>query len=253
MREPSTARVNSWSSLIGWYRRFSEQKNARWIFRGVPNDTWPLRTTLERTLGEFGVNMHEAPRYEKCLLRQFRRQMQKYEIAISGEEDDLACLALMQHHGAPTRLLDWTYSFFVAAYFATERGEDGGKRRRSAIWAIYAELLRQQYYTLLRKVAGPRSVERLKEDQYIRKRSTYKFAIDRDPPVRLVYHGNPFALNERLIIQQGCFLAVGDVSRSFHDNLDALLTSSNYKRHYVKLSITGNTERRKQILAISKG
>jgi len=37
----------------------------------------------------------------------------------------------MQHHGAPTRLLDFTYSFYIAAYFALEESE-----KDCAIWAL---------------------------------------------------------------------------------------------------------------------
>jgi len=37
----------------------------------------------------------------------------------------------MQHHGAPTRLLDFSYSIYVAAYSAMESA-DGD----SALWAV---------------------------------------------------------------------------------------------------------------------
>lgn len=37
----------------------------------------------------------------------------------------------MHHHGAPTRLLDFTYSIYVATYFAAENAE-----RDAAVWAI---------------------------------------------------------------------------------------------------------------------
>lgn len=39
----------------------------------------------------------------------------------------------MQHHGAPTRLLDWTASPYVAAYFATQ--QDGSKCD-GAVWCF---------------------------------------------------------------------------------------------------------------------
>jgi hypothetical protein len=49
-------------------------------------------------------------------------------------KDTLYCLAMMQHHGAPTRLMDWTYSPFVAAKFAA--GEGTGD---AAIWCLNAK------------------------------------------------------------------------------------------------------------------
>jgi hypothetical protein len=39
----------------------------------------------------------------------------------------------MQHHGAPTRLLDFTYSIYVAAYFALESADAD-----AAVWAVNA-------------------------------------------------------------------------------------------------------------------
>ena len=41
-------------------------------------------------------------------------------------------VSTMQHHGAPTRLLDFTYSVYVAAYFALENADSDG----CAVWAV---------------------------------------------------------------------------------------------------------------------
>ena len=53
------------------------------------------------------------------------------DLPVDGETDEW--LALMRHHGAPTRLLDFTYSPYVAAYFAFE---DAEPRDSVAIWAV---------------------------------------------------------------------------------------------------------------------
>jgi hypothetical protein len=68
-------------------------------------------------MASFGIDLGKAPRIESGLLRRFKRQAHHYISNPPEENDPLEWLALMQHYGAPTRLLDWTYSFFVALYF----------------------------------------------------------------------------------------------------------------------------------------
>ena len=107
----SALQHNTWNSEL---RRF----RSPYIFRGQ-GTTAPLTTSLQRLSG--------TPRdIERHLIRAFR----KYALATVPPQRQLwSWLALGQHHGLPTRLLDWTYSPLVALHFATsdERhdGEDG--------------------------------------------------------------------------------------------------------------------------------
>ena len=107
----SALQHNTWNSEL---RRF----RSPYIFRGQGTAA-PLTTSLQR--------LSVTPRdIERHLIRAFR----KYALATVPPQGQLwSWLALGQHHGLPTRLLDWTYSPLVALHFATsdERldGEDG--------------------------------------------------------------------------------------------------------------------------------
>ncbi len=88
-----------------------------WLFRGT-SQPFPLQTSLERALADAGVDLARATDIEQQMLKEFKRRAHHYVNALPNRGDVLGWLALMQHHGAPTRLLDWTYSFYVAAFFA---------------------------------------------------------------------------------------------------------------------------------------
>src|SRR5262249_22849869 len=131
--------------------------------------------------------------------------------------DTLFCLAFMQHHGAPTRLLDGTYSPFIAAQFAVKDGQawgDDGKRIPQVIWCFRAEWLEKQAASKV----GCDKVQARNDDK---KRNDARFYELYKNDQKFVLHDNPLRLNERLSIQQGIFLCPATIASSFLTNLKA--------------------------------
>jgi hypothetical protein len=85
------------------------------IYRGASDADAPLLTSLDRLGGT------EPPHAKADLEEHILRNYVRYSRPYLGREgiDDWEHLISAQHHGVPTRLLDWTYSPLVAAFFAT--------------------------------------------------------------------------------------------------------------------------------------
>jgi hypothetical protein len=126
-----TADVDSWSNFT---ELMKEHSDGTWIFRGATNVEYELIPKIGRPEwrheGFTGGVRAFRPEQEAELLRTFKKQARPY-IAYPPDKD-IEWLAIAQHHGLPTRLLDWTESILVAAYFAVENGGVGGPA------AIYA-------------------------------------------------------------------------------------------------------------------
>lgn len=85
------------------------------VYRGGSDADRPLYTSLDRLGGT--ARPHSKVDLEEHLLRNFIRYSRPHLESTSRNEWEL--LVAAQHHGLPTRLLDWTYSPLVAAHFAT--------------------------------------------------------------------------------------------------------------------------------------
>jgi hypothetical protein len=112
-------RAESWSHLQellfagSWHERLRRHRSD-FAYRGEASTTAKLVTSLQRLGGDFGD-------VERHLLRNFR----KYAPRSAVPEDSLwHWLALAKHHGLATRLLDWTFSPYVALHFATAQPAD---------------------------------------------------------------------------------------------------------------------------------
>src|SRR5262245_17600391 len=121
-------KISSWSELRNVLERLT---NAGWAFRGQADATWPLESSLTRYLKAFGGPEERWLLREKHILHTFKRKAHLLVPRTPEEGETLEWLALMQHHGAPTRLLDFSWSPYVATFFALERATAD-----AAIWAI---------------------------------------------------------------------------------------------------------------------
>ena len=159
-----------------------------------------------------------------ALLRDFKRAFHHYSSNTPRDDDDLEWLALMQHHGAPTRLLDFTYSPFVAAYFAMEDAdatESKEEDRFIAVWAVNMNWLRSAssaHFGAAGKVLAKRIPGYFGTDA----ESIHRELLFQEPLVTGVMAANPFRINERIRVQKGVFIAPGDVRHDFMDNFAEL-------------------------------
>jgi hypothetical protein len=245
--------AKSWEDLNRMYEEGLQpdpRSKARWVFRGQRDADWGLRTSLERELENFGIDLAEKASDVECgLLRAFKRRCYHYIPDPPDEDQTLEWLALMQHYGTPTRLLDWTYSFFVALYFAVANinlGEDSPST--CAVWAFDTGSMHSYFRSALEPYSP--ALSRWENDEALLRPETFRSVFCAKQPIPLVGAVTPHRINKRLTIQQGVFLCPGDVRRSFAQNLRALLSYREPKSetNFIKIEITVCREQRNRIL-----
>jgi len=121
---------NSWSELMetlfedDWDAKI-ERHRSSYAFRGMSDASWMMQTSIMRLGGNYAS-------LENSILRNFKKYAYQDTVLRDTFWD---WLVVGQHHGLPTRLLDWTYSPYVALHFATENlshmNDDG------VVWKVH--------------------------------------------------------------------------------------------------------------------
>jgi len=223
---------SSWEAVQDLVARRFHDPGVRWIFRGHQDTGWALAPSLERVAhGRFGHPFEEHAYIEWRLRRRFERSVHRFVQRVPRRDDDIEWWALMQHHGAPTRLLDWTYSFYIALFFGIERADRG---LTSAVWAVDQQWLMDRLRAS--KVAAVRRA--LKYDRSLKTPEAISILVAGEPSV--VVPLVPYFINERVSVQQGVFLAPMDLGRPFMDNLRAMAPPSEMRRHVMKIEVEGD-------------
>ncbi len=185
--------LKSWSEAKRYFEALLDENRA-WIFRGHYKAEWPLQPSLERILSRQPVDLA----IENRIIAEFKRHAHQYLAATEIPQDLFEWLALMQHHGSPTRLLDWSRSPYISAFIAFEnppQKEEGDV----AIWAIDSQWLQEcSVQRLSEEWPMPIVMEDLRTDKELER----LMRCD----VRVVLPMEPERMNERLTIQQGLFL-----------------------------------------------
>ena len=185
-------RLASWDEYI---KIISHSPYQNWAFRGQRDASLPLFSALSRYFLSFHMNPRAWAEQEERILRIFKRKAIHYLDVVPDRQDDFEWLALMQDHGAPTRLLDFTWSPYVAAFFALHNST-----REGVIWAC-----------------NPVEIAKMKEVDLSGPAGFRKSFLSGTG--NFVWLGEPYAMNRRLIAQSGTFLVPGVLDKSIEEIL----------------------------------
>lgn len=183
-------RLESWEeylSIIG------DSPYHNWAFRGQRDASATLFSAISRYLMAFHIDPRAWPEQEERILRIFKRKAIHFLDHVPDRDDDFQWLAFMQDHGAPTRLLDFTWSPYVAAFFALHNTTQEG-----VIWAC-----------------NPFEIEKAKRVDIEKRGSFRKYFLSGTSS--FVWLGEPYAMNRRLIAQSGTFLVPGVLDKSIEE------------------------------------
>jgi hypothetical protein len=210
MHHKNEYRPRSWSELIDLLYDIPETSFGRirsdFVYRGVADKDWGLDTSLQRLGGIF-------EKLERPLLRNFKKYATPGTIP---DANKWVQITVAQHHGLPTRLLDWTTSPQVALHFATH--ELRHYKRDGVVWCIDVVAAREMLPSDLRRILSNEwafifSVEMLDKlaelDDFDRLGSHDPFVLFFEPP----------SLDARIVNQHAVLSVMPGAKMLLHDYL----------------------------------
>lgn len=236
-------KLTTWNNAMELARCFYAHKD-RWLLRGERDGSWHLSTTLERALKSLREPLTKLADVERRILIKFRRTAHLHGQVVSQEAVDegthaIEWLTMVQHYGGPTRLLDFTGSFWVAVFFAIEVTAAPEFPKKQVVWAVNSRKLwnqgvevhlkRKDWYgreeaSQRRRGARIEAKEWLMVDEKYRNTgfTNLKGRLglrNEDPLPPLALPIEPERMNPRMAAQDGSFIFAMAADRTFEENL----------------------------------
>lgn len=177
--------------------RLSINSDRNWIFRGESDSDYKLSTSIDRVVAE---NNGYDSLIEQALINEIAKRTGRLIGATELDKLDklMNWLAELQHYGAPTRLMDWTYNLDIAIYFALSEIKIG---KKITIYATKSDL----YMTLNYVINDSRIVDNFLGATPLSEGARFLTSLE----LGAFFYQVPLNMNPRLKAQEGVFLVQG--------------------------------------------
>lgn len=179
------------------------EKSRTYAWRGQIDSSWDLSSSLYRRLAKDGSTVTEKKMRdaEVQILEEARRWGLGRDLGPSAT--DLHMLAVLQHHGVPTRLLDVTSNPMTALWFAVEehQPDESGDARRSPGVLFAIDVSKTRWYETFQHGEGQTYAHLVNPLT-----ATYELALAKSKEGGEMFRAFPALPDERMKAQEGFFL-----------------------------------------------
>ena len=192
-----------------------------YIYRGHSNPTWKIESLVYRDAKRLSVDVEE---FEREALIGFKRRGRGLAPLSERPKGMLEWLALLQHYSGPTRLIDFTYSYWVALFFATEFATED-----CSIFLLDTSIL------------NTRENRNINHDNFLsallRMHNIHPFVKKDLTSIQMCIPDN---LNSRIAIQQGLFIYQTNIRDTFEDSCNSDHSKVTLKQFIIDKSIVND-------------
>ncbi len=160
-------KLNSVDEIINHLRGYNDS----WIFRGQSDASWGLRTSLGRIIDKIMKNKKDSAQelikiglLPDAIISNFKEVAPLYGIEVEKMSTIWNDLALMQHYGIPTQLLDFTFAPFVALFFSIDEKYSA---QNSSVFCFNYEKFNEINLRILKDEEMENPEEKSIEERYI--------------------------------------------------------------------------------------
>ena len=194
------------------YRPDLKRNRSLYLYRGMPDASYKLTTSLSRNCKDFKKEL------EPCILMNFTKYGALEDPTI--ERSVWRQMFMGQHHGLPTRLLDWSHSPLIALHFAvTEENLDRMDARDCMIWRIDMKELHKMLPDKYRKLLDDNQTSVFSVN-LLNEITTTLSQYDEDMQDKSMVVIEPPSIDPRIVNQYSFFAIVPDAINNIEEFFD---------------------------------